>query len=641
MKSRTAFRLISVLILAIISINTFSQSSDYGINYQAVARDTEGNPLEKQSLTITLEITDPAGTVLWQEIHDVITSSLGLFSLIIGNDIENRSGGDLKSFYEINWQEGPMSLGVTVKNGDETITLDKTSIEAVPVALYGRDEDADATNELQGLRLNNGQLSLTETPEQNSVDLNSYLSDQVGWQRDADTVFYLDGNVGVGTVSPGGILEVQSKVAGDEPIFQVVNNEGTSVFAVYNEGVEITIPETSAKGAKSGFAVGGYNSGNKLLPADEYFFQIKPEGANINFLTDDASKGLKSGFAVGGYNTTKTDPSSYIYMDPYAVPFTYDDGLYIPIFETLYPKGNCYLGTMAGQLRKGQFNTSVGYQSGYSLSAGIISTPIFVFSAAKYNTNVGAFSGFSNIYGDYNVNLGYQSGYTNTSSSNIFIGYRAGYNNNGSGNIFIGTNAGYNDTGSNLLIVDNSNTTTPLIWGNFDTNRLKVSGNMAVNYSALSGYGLIVDTPSDQTETYALYVRGNAYAYNGTWLSSDENLKKNILTISDPVKKLVQLNGVSFEWNESNSKSFDSDRHLGLIAQDVENVFPELIKKDMEGYLAVNYTGLIPVLVEAVKDQQTQINELNKKNAALESENEILHKELEEIKTLINQLMQK
>jgi len=113
---------------------------------------------------------------------------------------------------------------------------------------------------------------LTSIPKVISVDLHSYLVNETGWQRDADTVYYLDGNVGVGTVSPEGILEVKSKISGDEPIFQVKNDQGVPVFAVYNEGVEVTIPETEAKGAKSGFAVGGYNSGKKLLPEDEYFF---------------------------------------------------------------------------------------------------------------------------------------------------------------------------------------------------------------------------------------------------------------------------------------------------------------------------------------------------------------------------------
>jgi hypothetical protein len=85
--------------------------------------------------------------------------------------------------------------------------------------------------------------------------------------------------------------------------------------------------------------------------------------------------------------------------------------------------------------------------------------------------------------------------------------------------------------------------------------------------------------------------------------SSDINLKQNINPIDNSLGKVLQLNGVEFNWKDTNQPS------LGVIAQEVENVLPQLVK-ETDGIKAVNYNGLIGVLIEAVKDQQKQIEEL-------------------------------
>lgn len=56
----------------------------------------------------------------------------------------------------------------------------------------------------------------------------------------------------------------------------------------------------------------------------------------------------------------------------------------------------------------------------------------------------------------------------------------------------------------------------------------------------------------------------------------------------------------------------DQSVQTGVIAQELQKLFPELVKEDKEGMLSVNYSGLIPVLIESIKDQQNQIDELKK-----------------------------
>jgi hypothetical protein len=91
----------------------------------------------------------------------------------------------------------------------------------------------------------------------------------------------------------------------------------------------------------------------------------------------------------------------------------------------------------------------------------------------------------------------------------------------------------------------------------------------------------------------------NATELNAT---SDINLKENIRPIENPIEKIMQLNGVSFDWKETQEPS------IGVIAQEVEEVFPELVKTGDKK--SVNYNGLIGVLIEVVKEQQKQIDEL-------------------------------
>jgi hypothetical protein len=88
--------------------------------------------------------------------------------------------------------------------------------------------------------------------------------------------------------------------------------------------------------------------------------------------------------------------------------------------------------------------------------------------------------------------------------------------------------------------------------------------------------------------------------------SSDKRLKKNIKTVDNALDKVMSLRGVSFDWKEGGAKA------IGLIAQEAEKIIPEIVSKDDNGYLGIKYNNLIGVLVEAIKDQQEQINILKK-----------------------------
>ena len=113
------------------------------------------------------------------------------------------------------------------------------------------------------------------------------------------------------------------------------------------------------------------------------------------------------------------------------------------------------------------------------------------------------------------------------------------------------------------------------------------------------------------TPAYKFQVNGDSAATAFVY-SSDRSLKKDILPLNDPLAKILQLRGVSFTWRYNNKAS------IGLIAQEVEKVFPELVT-GKEGSKGVQYGNLVAPLIEAVREQQAKIEALESRLEYLEA----------------------
>lgn len=115
--------------------------------------------------------------------------------------------------------------------------------------------------------------------------------------------------------------------------------------------------------------------------------------------------------------------------------------------------------------------------------------------------------------------------------------------------------------------------------------------------------------------------------------SSDTRLKENILGLENSLSKLMQVNGIKYNVKESTidnipelKKNLYKKPQFGFSAQEIESVFPELVEIDSTGYLGIKYTRMIPVIVEAIKQQQNiiyaqslKIKELDDKLKKIES----------------------
>lgn len=108
----------------------------------------------------------------------------------------------------------------------------------------------------------------------------------------------------------------------------------------------------------------------------------------------------------------------------------------------------------------------------------------------------------------------------------------------------------------------------------------------------------------DASSSIKLIINGSAEADSFLY-TSDKKLKTNIKTLPDALDKIMQLRGVTFDWKEN------GESKVGLIAQEVEEVFPEMVSTDKNtGLKAVEYGNLVAPLIEAIKAQQVEIEAL-------------------------------
>ena len=110
------------------------------------------------------------------------------------------------------------------------------------------------------------------------------------------------------------------------------------------------------------------------------------------------------------------------------------------------------------------------------------------------------------------------------------------------------------------------------------------------------------------TPGYTLTVMGTAWVTGGVWSGSDSRWKTNIQPIPNALDKVLQLNGISYNWRQSEfpQNKFDDKTHIGFIAQDVESIVPELVTTGPDGFKGLDYNGMTSLLVGAIKELNTR-----------------------------------
>jgi hypothetical protein len=141
------------------------------------------------------------------------------------------------------------------------------------------------------------------------------------------------------------------------------------------------------------------------------------------------------------------------------------------------------------------------------------------------------------------------------------------------------------------------------------------SPDAKLDVDAVSGNLLIL--AQSGTERMRVDASGNAWITgkfnsNGIEELSDARYKKNIEKLNGALENVLKIQGVTYNWRQDEfpERSFGSQTEIGFIAQELEKIYPELVNTNEDGYKSVQYSHMVPVLLEAIKEQQHLINML-------------------------------
>lgn len=306
--------------------------------------------------------------------------------------------------------------------------------------------------------------------------------------------------------------------------------------------------------------------------------------------------------------------------------------------------GNIFVGFNAGSSNTIGFNNSfIGYNSGISNSVGSQNTFIGTETGSAnidgmMNSFLGRRAGFANTNGNENTFIGAYAGQSNTEGlHNSFLGVTTGSANTlGSENTFIGAHAGYfNDLGSYNTYIGNfagdANTS-----GNYNTIlgfEADVSSGNLTNASAI-GYGAVVNSSNSVIvgNTSVTSIGGQV-----SWSTfSDKRLKENIRPNNLGLNFITRLEPVDYNYKAEGQKGII---YTGLIAQDVEKIlndlgqpFSGLVKPANENdHYSIRYGDFVIPLINAVQEQQEQIEKLEEENRLLLERMEKIEKKIETV----------
>jgi len=434
---------------------------------------------------------------------------------------------------------------------------------------------------------------------------------------------YFDGNVGIGTTSPDSKLDVKGPSA--------TPADGNQTLSITNSTGGTQLNLGTAENSYGWIEAREGSTLRNLL--------INPNGGNVGIGTTSPNTPLE---VTGGISTTSSDfviastgerlllqtaPSPYSYSK---IQATSGGGTMISEVLALQPDGGgVAIGTTSSGTDKLHIvgNTAKLKGSGSGYTAWFITNSGTGNAGTYYDAINGDTAG-----GDYGFvgqnNSGYMSYDIGTQSPmpyHVFTGGNVGINT---------TNPAYlldvrNGTSSNPIarfsainahVIIESSTAGPAVLhlkpnatGN-KSGQFKVTAGNGYNFrwsNDAAGTGetayMVLDTST--TGGGDLTVKGDVIAYGAP---SDKKYKENIKPIESALDKAMQLQGVTFDWKDSKS-ILEIKEDIGFIAQDVQEVLPELVRDNGKGNLSLRYQGITPILLEAIKELKAEIDLLKSK----------------------------
>jgi len=512
---------IGLILIAISIFGSFGiafASFNEQINYQGKLMDSggvavaDGNKCMRFSLYTVSTGGSPIWTEEWKASTSYVVTSNGLFSVLLGSH---------SSLSNVDFNQSSLYLQVDYDPGcDDTyeeVFSPRKRLGAVPAAFEAKKLEGynwASPGALGSSTPNTGAFTTLSASGNVTFDGGTFVFNESGADKDfriegegSPNLFFADASansVGIGTNTPSSILEIDSN--GLTNYFSITNLSSGDILTVDsagNVGIGTTTPNNKFQvselidfddtdfnillGTQAGYSdagrfnifVGyqaGYNN-DTTGTGDEgernIYIGYKSGYGETAGTQNTGYSNIGLGYATLRYNTSG---SRNVAVGDYSL-YLNTSGHRNTAVGAYALKGNSTgyrnvaVGTDALISVDASNNTAVGDAAGYYLSSGADNTLIgraamFYNETGSNNVVVGSFAGFG------------QSG--NNQANNVYIGVEAGKNNIGSGNVLIGYQAGYNETGSNKLYIENSNSATPLIYGEFDNDIVTINGTLGI-----------------------------------------------------------------------------------------------------------------------------------------------------------------
>ncbi|MDX2360597.1 MAG: tail fiber domain-containing protein [Crocinitomicaceae bacterium] len=643
------------LIASMAIILSFGQSPE-AFKYQAVVRDAGNTILNNQSVGMQLTIlqTSPTGTAVYTETFATSTNAYGLVNIEIG------TGTTTDDFSLIDWANGPyfIETAVDVTGGTSYSVMGTSQLMSVPYALYAQsaesvandmvdDADADPANEIQVVSFSNDTLYLSNG---GSVYLGDYAIDNVddadsdptnelqdwatlpnipaGFADDIDNVDDADADPtnelqdldlsnDVLLITGGNSVDLSAYINTDNQTLSY--NAGSSTLTI-SGGNSVAVPNGDVTGVAAGAGLtGGGNNGAITLTANAN------NGLNVDGLADAIQLGgaltenttITQGAYSLNYNLTST--GDFNVQDAGVTHFSVQDNGLTYFGDDSYWRDGSTSGTALVSI------TDDGDDGRFQvLENGITSVDLdansqFVFNEQGLDRNfrvesdISAF-GFFMDAGLNRIGLGTGSPLArlHVTGGAIMpepglasgIHWPANFYGGGGDDPYIAyiSQVGENTT---LQIANQNDWDDDISFYQFDAERMTIyDGNVGIA-NTIPSYDLHLGTNSAAKPTSNVWT-----------VASDRRLKENIRPYTSGLEDLLKINTVWFTY--TGEAGMPKDTGVGVIAQELQEIAPYMVNSweyheengDRTEYLGVDNGAMTYMLINAVKEQQTEIDEL-------------------------------
>lgn len=633
------------MILLLNVLTTLAQPPE-SFKYQAVARDNDGNPLANKTVAFRISILKGIATAgaVYIEDHQKTTNGFGLVDLEIGKG-SVRAG----TFSTIEWGKDLFYVKVEMdpQGGVAFQHLGTSPLLSVPYALNAKtvevEKDGDPLNEIQQLSVSGSQLELSKGG--GTVTLPSPPGDNWG----SDYVHTDSTLAGIGTHASPLKISRNWAVPG-----QVLQWNG-STWEPSTLSMELKLPYAgSVSSADYAFSVINKEGSGILGRAEGFGNDCGVTGESIGDMYGIGVKGIGNWIGVSG-RSFKTDTMgvgvegisearSSTGLSGYAHGERYSTG--VSGFAAETSESTVCVG-VAGSVRSSNPYSMAGYFDGRLVATGRTGIGTQHPEAGLHIKGKDWPESFAYLESESGFDAGIRLNEGGNKKWQIYSDSHSGPNGlhvvNGAGQscMFISQESANVGIGSyspsfKLDVAGALNLNSGISWGA----ALHCNGAQALWYDGTYfswGYGATYNYFADKVTignaanpgNYMLYVQGNAFT-TGTWSTSDIRFKRNVIAIDNPLEKVMKMRGVTYEYRtgEFPEYGFASGRHAGCIAQEVEEIFPEAVLTDSIGYKSLNYSELIPLLLEAVKEQQHIIERISADYTELKTKYSSVEKEI-------------